>query len=106
MTGIVAQFPEFRDRTVLITGGGSGIGAAIVEGFARQGAKVSFIDIAETESHDLVARLSRDTLHPVRFHKADLRDVAAIRRDFAELCHDFLRPVTGVEPALRENRIA
>ncbi len=85
MTGIVAQFPEFRDRTVLITGGGSGIGAAIVEGFARQGAKVSFIDIAETESHDLVARLSRDTLHPVRFHKADLRDVAAIRKTVDEV---------------------
>ncbi len=42
-----AQFPEFKDRAVLVTGGGSGIGAAIVEGFARQGAKVSFIDIAE-----------------------------------------------------------
>jgi NAD(P)-dependent dehydrogenase (short-subunit alcohol dehydrogenase family) len=74
-----AQYPEFRDRSVVVTGGGSGIGAAIVEGFARQGAKVSFIDIAEEESHALVGRLSRDSLHPVRFHQADLRDVAAIR---------------------------
>jgi NAD(P)-dependent dehydrogenase (short-subunit alcohol dehydrogenase family) len=64
---------------VVVTGGGSGIGAAIVEGFARQGAKVSFIDVAEEESHALVDRLSRDSLHPVRFHHADLRDVAAIR---------------------------
>ncbi|KQV68227.1 SDR family oxidoreductase [Rhizobium sp. Root1220] len=80
MTGIVAQFPEFRDRGVLVTGGGSGIGAAIVEGFARQGAKVSFIDIAETESRELAERLSRDTLHPVRFHQVDLRDVGAIRK--------------------------
>jgi len=82
---MLAQFPEFRDRSVLITGGGSGIGAAIVEGFARQGAKVSFIDVAEAESHDLVERLSRDTLHPVRFHKADLRDVAEIRRTVDEV---------------------
>jgi NAD(P)-dependent dehydrogenase (short-subunit alcohol dehydrogenase family) len=74
-----AQYPEFRDRSVVVTGGGSGIGAAIVEGFARQGAKVTFIDIAEEESHALVDRLSRDSLHPVRFHHADLRDVAAIR---------------------------
>jgi len=74
-----AQYPEFRDRSVVVTGGGSGIGAAIVEGFARQGAKVSFIDIAEDESHALVDRLSRDSLHPVRCHHADLRDVAAIR---------------------------
>ncbi len=81
----MAQFPEFRDRSVLITGGGSGIGAAIVEGFARQGAKVSFIDIAEEESHALADRLSRDTLHPVRFHRADLRDVDAIRRTVDEV---------------------
>ena len=79
MAELGAQYPEFRDRSVVVTGGGSGIGAAIVEGFARQGAKVSFIDIAEEESHALVDRLSRDSLHPVRFHQADLRDVAAIR---------------------------
>ena len=79
MAELGAQYPEFRDRSVVVTGGGSGIGAAIVEGFARQGAKVSFIDIAEEESHALVGRLSRDSLHPVRFHQADLRDVAAIR---------------------------
>lgn len=81
----MAQFPEFRDRSVLITGGGSGIGAAIVEGFAREGAKVSFIDIAEEESHALADRLSRDMLHPVRFHRADLRDVDAIRRTVDEV---------------------
>ncbi len=80
MAELGAQYPEFRDRSVVVTGGGSGIGAAIVEGFARQGAKVSFIDIAEEESHALVDRLSRDSLHPVRFHQADLRDVAAIRK--------------------------
>ncbi|KRB49890.1 3-oxoacyl-ACP reductase [Rhizobium sp. Root708] len=80
MAEIRTQFPEFRDRSVLVSGGGSGIGAAIVEGFAKQGAKVSFIDIAEDESRELAQRLSRDSLHPVRFHRADLRDVSAIRQ--------------------------
>ncbi|MHC2298871.1 NAD(P)-dependent dehydrogenase (short-subunit alcohol dehydrogenase family) [Rhizobium mongolense USDA 1844] len=80
VTSVVAQFPEFRDRCVLVTGGGSGIGAAIVEGFARQGAKVSFIDIAETESRELAMRLSRDSEHPVHFFKADLRNIGAIRQ--------------------------
>jgi NAD(P)-dependent dehydrogenase (short-subunit alcohol dehydrogenase family) len=75
-----AQFPEFKDRTVLVTGGGSGIGAAIVEGFARQGAKVAFIDIAAAESQALAERLSQDAAHPVSFHHTDLRDVDAIRR--------------------------
>jgi len=80
VTGVSAQFPEFRDRTVLVTGGGSGIGAAIVEGFARQSAKVSFIDVAEDESRALSLRLSRDSEHPVHFFKADLRDIEAIRQ--------------------------
>ncbi|ANM03028.1 3-oxoacyl-(acyl-carrier-protein) reductase protein [Rhizobium phaseoli] len=80
MTATSAQFPEFRDRTVLVTGGGSGIGAAIVEGFARQGAKVSFIDIAEAAGNGLAETLSGQTTHPVSFYNADLRDIEAIRR--------------------------
>jgi NAD(P)-dependent dehydrogenase (short-subunit alcohol dehydrogenase family) len=68
---------------VLVSGGGSGIGAAIVEGFAAQGAKVSFIDIAEAESQELAERLSKDAAHPVSFYKADLRDIDQIRRTVA-----------------------
>ena len=80
MSAMSAQFPEFRDRTVLISGGGSGIGAALVEGFARQGAKVSFLDIAEAESRELAERLSEENAHPVSFYHTDLRDIDAIRR--------------------------
>lgn len=53
-----AQFPDLKDAGVLITGGGSGIGASLVEAFAMQGAKVAFIDIAEEPSEALVRRLS------------------------------------------------
>ena len=65
---------------MLVSGGGSGIGAALVEGFARQGAKVSFLDIAEAESRELAGRLSRENAHPVSFYHTDLRDIDAIRR--------------------------
>ncbi|MDI7861521.1 SDR family oxidoreductase [Rhizobiaceae bacterium n13] len=73
------QFPDLRGRGILVTGGGSGIGAALVEGFARQGARVAFFDIAETESRELAARLSAEVEHPVHFLPTDLRDVSAIR---------------------------
>lgn len=73
-----AQFPDLKDAGVLITGGGSGIGASLVEAFAMQGAKVAFIDIAEEPSEALVRRLSGVSPHPVHFFRADLRDVAAI----------------------------
>jgi len=67
---------DLADRGVLITGGGSGIGAALVEGFAAQGAKVAFLDIAEEPSRNLAERLTATAPHPVLYLKADLRNVA------------------------------
>ena len=79
-----ARHPDLEGRSVLVTGGGSGIGAALTEGFVRQGAKVAFIDIAASPSKALVERLSADTANPPLFIQADLRDVAALRVGVAE----------------------
>src|SRR5215470_17962322 len=56
-----AVYPDLDGKSVLVTGGGSGIGAAIVRGFVRQKAKVGFIDIAEAPSKALVAELDGKT---------------------------------------------
>ncbi|HEV7370110.1 SDR family NAD(P)-dependent oxidoreductase, partial [Arenibaculum sp.] len=47
VTDAFARYPSLCDRPVLVTGGATGIGAAIVEHFAAQGARVCFIDIDE-----------------------------------------------------------
>lgn len=78
-----AKFPDLMGASVLITGGGSGIGAALTEGFARQGAKVAFIDIAEAPSTALAGRLASEVATPPLWLKADLRDVAALREAIA-----------------------
>ncbi|WP_442864889.1 SDR family NAD(P)-dependent oxidoreductase [Agrobacterium sp. SOY23] len=75
-----ARFPDLKDAGVLVTGGGSGIGASLVEAFAMQGAKVSFIDIAEAPSVALVERLAATAPHPVHYFRADLSDIDAIKR--------------------------
>lgn len=80
-----AQFADLEGRVVLVTGGGSGIGAALVEGFAAQGCKVAFIDIAEGPSRELVARLSQASAHPVCYYHADLRDIGEVRRTVAAI---------------------
>lgn len=77
-------YPDLDGAAVLITGGGTGIGAALTEGFVRQGAKVAFIDIAEKPSHELAARLADIGRHAPLFIQADLTDVGAIRRSVAQ----------------------
>ena len=79
-----ARFPDLDGAAVLITGGGSGIGAALTEGFLRQGCKVAFIDIAEKSSRALAARLEAEVGRRPLHLAADLRDVAALRRAVAE----------------------
>jgi NAD(P)-dependent dehydrogenase (short-subunit alcohol dehydrogenase family) len=74
-----ASYPSLRDRAVLITGGGSGIGASMVEQFALQGAKVAFLDIAEQASLDLVEDLSARCEHRPVFQRCDLTDINALR---------------------------
>lgn len=81
-----ARFPDLEGASVLITGGGSGIGAALVEGFAAQGAKVAFMDIAEAPSRALAERLA-DGPHAPLFLRADVRDIGALREAAAEAAH-------------------
>ena len=50
-------YSDLKDKKVFITGGGSGIGASIVEHFCEQGSKVFFIDINEKSSNKLVSEL-------------------------------------------------
>ncbi|MCT7378561.1 SDR family NAD(P)-dependent oxidoreductase [Chelativorans salis] len=87
------RFPDLENASVLITGGGSGIGAALTEGFLRQGARVAFIDIAEKDSRALCDRLDKDLGRRPLFLHADLRDIEALRKAVAEAA-DAHGPVT------------
>jgi len=53
----MAQFPELKDKIVIVTGGANGIGAATVRSFHEQGAQVFFCDQDVTRGEQLVAEL-------------------------------------------------
>jgi NAD(P)-dependent dehydrogenase (short-subunit alcohol dehydrogenase family) len=74
-----ALYRDLAGKTVFITGGGSGIGAAITRGLAGQKSKVAFVDIAEEPSRALVAEVQKETGVLPLFLPCDIRDVAALR---------------------------
>jgi len=101
---------------VVIPGGGSGIGAVMVEGFVRQKSKVFFLDVAESESNALVTRLADGA----KFIKCDVTDVKALQRALADIqakagpvatlvnnaANDDRHKIEEVTPDYWENRIA
>ncbi len=86
--GSGAIYPDLAGKAVIVTGGGSGIGEAIVEAFVGQGAKVGFIDIKEAESLAIVERLTRTGGH-LAFAPADLTDTGALRQAIADIRAQF-----------------
>lgn len=71
-----ATYPSLQDRPVVISGGASGIGEALVRHFAAQGARVGFVDIAQEAGTALAAELTAAG-QAVRFTPCDVTDTAA-----------------------------
>ena len=85
---MAASYPDLAGKVVVITGGASGIGAAIVRRFAAQGARVGFLDIKDDEGQALSAELGEQ----VRYVHADLTDIPELRAGIATV-RDALGPV-------------
>ncbi len=76
-----ANYPSLKGKSVVITGGASGIGAEIVRAFAAQSARVGFLDLDAEAS----AALTGDVDGEVSYEICDLRDIDALRTAIASL---------------------
>jgi D-xylose 1-dehydrogenase len=114
-----AIYPDLANKTVIVTGGGSGIGEAIVRRFAAQGSKTAFIDIKQDESRALAGELTEQGRR-VHFEHADMTDTAALRAAIGEIrkvfgpiqilinnaAHDQRHVTLDVTPEYWDDRIA
>jgi len=80
-----ATYPSLRGRVVLVTGGASGIGEAIVSHFARQSARVAFFDIQHEAGQRVVDGLAAEGCVAPFYLHCDLMDIGALQRAVDEV---------------------
>jgi NAD(P)-dependent dehydrogenase (short-subunit alcohol dehydrogenase family) len=111
-----ALYSSLANKTVVVTGGGSGIGAEIVTGFVRQKSRVFFVDVSTDSSLALVDRLGG----AAQFLRCDLTDLDALKSTFATIeakggpitvlvnnaANDDRHRVEDVTPAYWDERMA
>ena len=78
-----AIYSDLAEKVVLVTGGASGIGEAIVRRFAQQKSTVVFFDIKVEEGHRLARELSAEGLS-AHFLSVDVTDIPALRAGIAD----------------------
>ena len=110
-----AIYPSLSGKRVLVTGGASGIGAALVAAFIAQNAKVAFLDL-----DDVAGQRLADGLPGARFLRCDLRDIDSLKACLATLtdemggidillnnaANDDRHAVMDVTPAYWDERMA
>jgi len=69
------KYSDLKNKRVFITGGGSGIGASIVEHFCEQGSKVYFVDINLKETKKLFNKIKKKNFRLPKFIECDLLNI-------------------------------
>ncbi len=103
MTAAYTKYPSLNGKTVLITGGASGIGREVLAAFVAQGAKIGFLDI-DVEGGKAVERELGATGCDIKFEACDLRDIGALEQGIASLQSALGDATVLVNNAARDDR--
>ncbi len=74
----ICNYSDLNGASVFITGGGSGIGAAFVKAFIRQGAKVSFVSLDADNANSLCDSIEQELGQRPFFQQCDISDVGKL----------------------------
>lgn len=96
-----AIYHSLKDKVIFISGGASGIGAAYVDAFLAQGAKVGFVDFNRDEAKAFVKKLNNDN---VFFQYCDVRDINLLRSCIENVAHKWGRIDALFNNAARDDR--
>ena len=83
-----AIYPDLKDKIVLITGGGSGIGSSIVEHFCEQGSIVYFIDINQEASKKLIEECKSKKISIPNYIKCDLLKIKELQESIKKIINE------------------
>lgn len=98
-----ATYPSLSGKSVVVSGGASGIGAEMVRAFAAQGSRVGFLDFNEAGSQKLAEELTRDGARVVH-QFCDLRDIGATQAAISTLAEANGPATVLVNNAARDDR--
>ena len=87
---IDANFHDLKGKTVYITGGASGIGAALTKGFLQQGAKVGCV--GRSPADEFVDQMEQETGNRPLFIQCDITDIPALKQSMQDV-QDQLGPI-------------
>jgi NAD(P)-dependent dehydrogenase (short-subunit alcohol dehydrogenase family) len=92
---LTATYPDLKDKSVFITGGGAGIGAFLTEGFLAQGAKVSFVQ--RSNASEFAAQMKAKYKNAPLAITCDITDIDALQAamDKAAAAHGVINVVVN-----------
>jgi len=85
---MTAKYLDLKNKRVFITGGGSGIGASIVQHFYEQESEVHFVDINEEASNKLISECKNNKLSIPNFIKCDLFNIKELQSIITKIISD------------------
>ena len=74
------KYYDLKNKRVFVTGGGSGIGASIVEHFCEQGSEVYFVDIDLKETKKLLNKIKKKKFRTPTFIECNLLDINKLEK--------------------------